>query len=238
MTIEAIRRKGANRVRIICDGCGFNDTMPCDYLGHTAKTAPNVGQANKKLTDKGWVVSGKKHQCPSCVASARAAREAKEKQTETEVPAKSEVKSPAETPPREPGYRMIGMFCDMLDATYDRAAKRYTNPADNDRTIAEAIGDGCMWGWVARIREAEYGPDKRWAEIDAIRAELAEVLRDYNEQRLRDAEDADAKIAALAKGLIERSEKQVAIVVDTIEALRRRLNALDPAIGPKSGVTR
>lgn len=144
-------------------------------------------------------------------------------------------KSPSEEPPREPGYRMIGMICEMLDAAYDRAAKRYSNPGDNDRTIAEAIGEGCMWGWVARIREAEYGPDLRMAEIDVIRDDLAAALRETVDH----AKALDADLAARLKDatdVYESGAERIRVdLTAQIEALQKRVNALDPAIGTKSG---
>lgn len=234
--IEAISGKGVNRVRAVCDGCGREDVLPCDYLNRSGGAVrPNVGQAHKKLTRQGWAVRGEKLHCPACVARERAAARLENEEPQDMAKAAVKEKTPSEEPPREPGYRMIGMICDMLNVAYDRAAKRYTNPADNDRTIAEAIGEGCMWGWVARIREAEYGPDMRWAEIDAIRTELAAAIRDANARTEKVADEVDARIREAGATFEVAVETISADLVARIEALQKRVNALDPSIGSRSG---
>lgn len=237
--IEAIRGKGANRAKVTCDDCSRVEVMACGYIrGRTPEsTEVNAGQLHQKLIGQGWSVIGSKLHCPACSARNRAsARQKKDEAAMVQDAPVAQVdeKSPSQEPPREPGYRMIGMICDMLNVAYDRAAKRYSNPADNDRTIAEAIGEGCMWGWVARIREAEYGPDTRWVEIDAIRDELAQAIRDADGR----ANDAEARIKEATAVFEAAVEKISTELIGRIEALQKRVNALDPAIGPRAGKVR
>lgn len=100
---------------------------------------------------------------------------------------------------------------------------------------AEVICDGCMWGWVARIREAEYGPDLRWAEIDSIRDDLAAATR----QAVDRGTALDADLAARLKDatdVYEAGAERIRVdLTAQIEALQKRVNALVPATGPKSG---
>ena len=63
----------------------------------------------------------------------------------------------------------------LLEDSYDDDAKRYRNPRDTDKTLAEVIGGGCLWGWVAEIREELFGPDTRNAEIEALRADIKRI---------------------------------------------------------------
>lgn len=225
--IEAIRGKGVNRAKVVCDDCGREDVVTCGYIrGASPKsTVPNAGQINQKMQTAGWDVGGNKMRCPSCAAHRRAFGQGQCKEGEEMIAAAapektdgSGVVTPADLPPREPGYRMIGAICDMLDIAYDRSAKRYKNPGDSDRSIADAIGEGRMWGWVARVRDAEYGPDGRGAEIAEIRADLAKAIREVDER----SNDAIAEFRKLARDF----ETAAA-------ALKKRVDKLDPSIGQK-----
>ena len=202
--IEAIRANGARRAKAICDHCQRDEVVPCGYLPQSSGGGPNVGQVHKKMTSMGWAVRRGVLSCPACAARRRSHKEDPE-MTDT-VPKKAPVApSPSQEPPREPDLGMLLEICGMLDVAYDRDHSGYSDPSDSDRTIAEAIGKGCMWGWVAQVREARYGPDLRQAEIVAIKAEL--------------------KAARAARGdLVKR-----------IEALQARLDALDPVPGQKAG---
>ncbi len=66
----------------------------------------------------------------------------------------------------------------MLVITYDGDAKRYKG-TDTDKTIADALGNGVMPGWVAEIREQNFGPAGGNEEIEIPRgeAELASLRR-------------------------------------------------------------
>lgn len=79
---------------------------------------------------------------------------------------------PSRQAPRTPTLAQRHEITGMLMLSYDHKAGRYTG-AETDKTIAEAIGGGCMPGWVAEIREANFGPAGGNEEIEAIRAEIA-----------------------------------------------------------------
>ena len=72
--------------------------------------------------------------------------------------------------PREPTRAMRVDIYVALASAYDLDAQRYRGHA-TDRTVAEAVGGGCMPGWVSALREAEFGPAGN-EEVDGIRAEL------------------------------------------------------------------
>jgi|GEM_PF-1830834 len=241
--IEAVHGKGVNRAKVTCDECGRTEVLTCDYLRRSEGSTPNVGQIHKRLVSQNWEVRRSDLYCPTCAARKRAfgkhqdteGRDMQKISGKEKAPVRT---TPSEAPPREPGYRMIGMICDMLNLTYDRARKGYINPADNDRTVADAIGEGCMWGWVARIREAECGPDKRWAEIDAIRAEMLAAVREANDRTAAVAESVTAQMNEISRGADSLIEKIGSDLAKRIEALNKRVNALDPEIGPRAGKVR
>lgn len=233
--IEAVKGNGARRARVICDHCGRDDTVPCGYLPQSSGGGPNVGQVNKKMTSMGWAVRRGVLSCPACAARRRALKEDQTGMNDNAVKKQPGPASPSQEPPREPGYRMIGDICDMLDLVYDKVRKGYSNPADSDRTVAEAIGKGCMWGWVARVREAEYGPDRRWAEIDAIRDELKAVLleRDARERALVDS--VNERVREIVAAANKENEALAADLIERINKLQDRVDVLDPSVGPKAG---
>ena len=69
MAIEAITGKGVNRAKGVCDDCGREEVVPCDYERAAAnRSKPNEGQAKKKLTAHGWAVVKGNLYCPTCEA--------------------------------------------------------------------------------------------------------------------------------------------------------------------------
>lgn len=177
--IEAIRHtKGQPRANAVCDLCRRTETIACDYerTGGGLLGKPNEGQALRKMEGRGWaLVKGSLH-CPSCEAKRKAAAPkpivintiAKE----PAVTATAEAKEPGLRRPTPAQKRQI---IGLLEDAYDDDTKRYRNPFDSDKVIAEAIGGGCMWGWVAEIREELFGPDTRNDEMEAIRTEVKRV---------------------------------------------------------------
>uniref|UniRef100_UPI0035B18533 hypothetical protein n=1 Tax=Paenirhodobacter enshiensis TaxID=1105367 RepID=UPI0035B18533 len=81
-------------------------------------------------------------------------------------------KGASEQPLRQPSQDQRGDIIEMLVTCYDRKAKRYTG-AETDKTVADTIGGGCMPGWVAEIRERDFGPSGGNEEIEALRTEIA-----------------------------------------------------------------
>lgn len=173
--IEAISGKGVGRARVTCDICARSDTVACGYERINSREGgwvPNEGQVIRKLEGQKWAfVKGKLH-CPACEAK-RKAHDPKPKQEAKVIEMKTRQEAAADI--REPTARMTAQIVGLLEDAYDDKAKRYRSPTDSDKTIAEVIGGGCMWGWVAAIREKEFGPDTRNAEVDAIRADFRKL---------------------------------------------------------------
>ena len=105
---------------------------------------------------------------------------------------------------RQPTREQKRQIIDMLTSTYDVKAERYTG-AETDITIADAVGGGCMFGWVAAIREDMFGPDGGNEEREALMAEItqwrdnADKLAADMHLTLREFNDARAKVADLQK---------------------------------------
>ena len=112
---------------------------------------------------------------------------------------------------RQPTREQKRQIIDLLTASYDVKAERYTG-TETDITIADAIGGGCMFGWVAAIREDMFGPDGGNEEMEHLLADLATWrgnadklaadmhgnLREFNEARSKVAE-FEKRVAAMAK---------------------------------------
>lgn len=79
---------------------------------------------------------------------------------------------------REPTQEQRGDIIELLVETYDRREKRYKG-TDTDKTVAEAVGGGVLPGWVAEIRERNFGPAGGNEEMDAIRADIAALDADF-----------------------------------------------------------
>ncbi len=90
---------------------------------------------------------------------------------------------------REPTTKQERLIIMALEDAYDDQAHRYKGQ-NTDKTIADELGDGIMFGWVARVREKLFGPSGENEEIAAIRGEI-NALRS----------ECAGKIDALAKRL-------------------------------------
>lgn len=218
MGVESIPH-GENRnpmARLVCDDCQKGEVVPCRYTGSASKGTggPDMGQAHKKATGKGWsIVKGKIH-CPSCTAKRKAAAAPQKwikdaigkheaEATMSKIEDKNEVSSNSIRKPTPKQERLIIL---ALEDAYDDQAKRYRGNA-TDKAIADELGDGVLFGWVAEVRERLFGPSGGNEEIDAIRAAI---------------EAAQSKVEA-AKVEIDKE----------LAALRKRLDAVCAAVGPR-----
>lgn len=59
---------------------------------------------------------------------------------------------------RQPTREQKREILAMLDIAYDASAQRYKG-SDTDQSVADALGNNIMWGWVSALREEFYGPD-------------------------------------------------------------------------------
>lgn len=225
MGVENVAPGGRVSVaRIICDDCGKTDVVPCRYAGHIARGTnhPDMGQVNKKATAKGWSVIKGRMECPACTAKRKAAsappKWLRAAVTEIEKPQEAPMTKPEAkpdtasiTPIRKPTPKQERLIILALEDAYDDTAKRYRGAA-TDKTLADDLGDGIMFGWVAEVRERLFGPSGGNEEIEAIRAEIDKAKR-----------DCDAKIKAASDDMAAR-----------IAALSKRIDAVCAAVGPRA----
>lgn len=214
--IQAIRGKGVNRANAVCDGCGREETVTCDYERTAAcDWTPNEGQITKKLIGQGWaVVKGKLH-CPGCEAKRKI-----ENRQEAAMKASNVTVAPIREPSREEKRQIMS----LLEVSYDADAGRYKG-ADTDQTVAAAIGGGVMPGWVAEIREEFFGPDGGNGEMDALLAEM----RDWVKAREREKHNATVHLEAAQATLRECDAK-----IAEVSGFAKRLDAIRAAVGPKA----
>ncbi len=194
-----------------CDECGAMATVPASHAhskGFARGGAPimvlnNPDQSMSKLRRQGWAQVKNRLYCPDCEATRKLRDQPKEKDMA--------IKTENVTQLRQPTIEQRRQIVEMLVITYDGDAKRYKGH-DTDKTLAEAIGGGVMPGWVAEIREQNFGPAGGNEEIDAIRAALDEMQKRH------------------AKEIVEMSNKQIA----ESATLRKRIDAVCAAVGPKA----
>lgn len=131
-----------------------------------------------------------------------------------------------------PDREMRRMIRSMLDDVYDTCHGRYLGK-ESDETVASAIGQGCMWGWVAQERVDGYGDgggneDTDRAEV-GIEAAIAEI------------KDKSADLEALRQELIAAMSEMTKRVSDAIglndtyaaslDKMKKDVAALKPRAG-------
>lgn len=189
--IEALDRSAHTSQAIArCDDCGTARQETCDYerLSSGAWKA-NEGQVIHRLTKQGWTYVKGHLRCLACeVARKTKMQEDRQMATVTDI--------------RRPTREQKRQIIDLLTGVYDVAQERYRG-ADSDVTVADAIGGGCMFGWVAEIREELFGPDGRNEELEVLGAEIkvwretADALSTEVHAKLKKMDDAIGKVAGL-----------------------------------------
>ncbi|MCE8467710.1 hypothetical protein LZ189_01295 [Rhodovulum sulfidophilum] len=203
MSIRAIKGKGVNRARVVCDGCGREEVVTCNYLHRPGRVwVPDAGQINRKMTGQGWAeVKGKLH-CPGCEAKRKATG-----MTKTTT-------APASNPDgalRQPTRAQKREIMDLLEGVYDTTAERYRQ-GDTDATVAEVLG--VMPGWVAEIRDAFFGPDGGNEDIAGALGRMEALERDMRavaEEAARQRAAAEKKMAELSVLKVELDRIRVAV---------------------------
>jgi hypothetical protein len=194
------------KVAAVCDDCGKEEVVSCDYEGRNSHDwQPNVGQAHRKMQGKGWAVIQGALRCPSCEAR-RKAKNIKPKEVLSMATAE---------PTREPTREQKRDILLMLSEVYDDKAKRYKG-TETDATVADAVGGGVLWGWVAKLREEFFGPDGS-EEIEAVKRDLRVLGGLIEEQSKRMLADR-AAMDALAERVVD---------------LAARVGRMGVALGPK-----
>ena len=159
MSIVPTYKDGKELALITCDTCGAKEEVVCMH-GTNTRTARKRSngpkttialQNNKtvlqKLLKLKWKVYSTRQICGFCVDKAK--EEKMVRQT-----AKIEKLEPNRKPSREQKREIML----MLQTVYDFENQRYTK-SETDKTVADALGEGTLWGWVREIREDMFGPD-------------------------------------------------------------------------------
>tara|TARA_R110002020_G_scaffold95937_9_gene230111 strand:+ start:51076 stop:51714 length:639 start_codon:yes stop_codon:yes gene_type:complete len=207
MGIEAIPHKGgAGRAKIVCEDCGRDEVIPCAYVGSGNAASntqrPNESQARAKALHMKWSYIKGKLRCPSCEAKRKVG------------PMKAVTTATTATKAPEPSKRERIQIISMLAEVYDLDAGMYSG-GDTDETVAEVLG--VMPGFVAIVREAEFGPAGGNEDMTALKIELEAAIKDA-EARVQEAE-AKAKSALAA--------------VAVMHGLRERLGKIETAVGKR-----
>lgn len=214
MTIEGIDGRGVNRAKARCDTCGREEVVTCDYLRGSggARWAPNEGRVKKKLTAHGWVDLKGKLACPGCEAK-RKAMQAKSKEPEA-----------ASAPPDMSRRQRIEII-KMIAEVYDLDHGRYQG-GETDDTVAAALSElSVRPGWVAQVREEEFGPSGGNEDLDAVRDELERSSKAFEDLRgaLSDARKRVDQIETDMRAQKERMNGALARLKSIQDALSQRV---------------
>lgn len=192
--------RGQECATATCDECGGTATVTAAHDnrknfqrgGTPILRLQNEGQAITKLQKAGWAVAGKHLSCPDCEANKMRQKPTSEGKFDMvkEASVIAEIRKP--TPKQE---RLIIL---ALEDAYDDQAKRYRG-GDTDKTVADMLCDGIMFGWVAEIRERLFGPAGGNEEIELIKAEIAALRKSQDAAIKALTDDTGSKIAALSK---------------------------------------
>lgn len=208
--IEAVEGKGVNRARVICDECQRAETVTCDYARKAGgKWAPNEGQILRKMSGQKWELVKGQMFCPTCNAK----RKSTATTNKTEQPKKVEQMADTKEKLREPTLEQRREIISLLVDVYDAAAKGY-KPGESDKTVADAVGGGVLWGWVAKLREDNFGPDTRSEEVESLRKAVSDL-----EEKLR----CQAKALDDAVAQIKQAEDRFG---DDLSKIRDRLGKM------------
>lgn len=223
MPINATR-KGTDRApaaEIVCDCCGHSELVRADYERTPSGVFEvNEGQVLQKATHRGWSYVKRTLRCPTCEAERRTKKEETTvtKQTDNVVTI-----TPVQDEPRQPSREQKRQIITLLNDVYDIKAGRYTG-GETDKTVADAIGGGVMFGWVAQIREDLFGPDGN-EELEVLSAELAE----WSERAALLAKNCHDDIQKALASLREYNKLR-----EDLPVLSARVEALKSAIGPRA----
>jgi hypothetical protein len=208
--IRPLDRSAVNGPQAVaeCDDCGHSQYERADYSRKSSGAwEVNEGQVIHRLTKHGWSHVKGTLRCMACELKRKAA--ISEKGTKPMGDNVTELRQPT----REQKRQII----EMLGAVYDTDAGRFKD-CESDVTVADAIGGGCMFGWVAQIREDLFGPDGRNEEAEALLADIA-LWR-------KTADDLLGSVHASLKKFDEARDK--------VAGLERRLDAVLKAAGPRA----
>lgn len=205
MNIRPTNVKGHKAI-VTCDDCGSEETFSCDYIRRPDNShEPNEGQVKNKMVHSGWAIVKGKCRCPKCVEKAKVIA----------MPAK-----PAAQPAEMSRKDKINIFT-LLAEVYDVEAGRYRD-SETDDTVAEILG--VRAGWVAEVREADFGPaggndeiDEAVERLDGLEREVRAILESASQQheaaskKLSEVTTMKAQMGRIKAALSERIRKKAGV---------------------------
>lgn len=203
MGITAIKgRRGEDQAFCTCEDCGEEASVSARHGesrgtlrgGKPTLSIQSEAAVIEALRKLGWSNIKNRLRCPKCTA----ARMLKQKET---------TMAQAPSPSRQMTDDVRLDIMEVLFASYDRKAKRYTGQ-ETDATVAEAVGGGCMPGWVAKVRAENFGPAGN-EEAEAIRAEYLQINKNI------------AEVTARLDAAFQQISKDVAAAGARLDALYR-----------------
>lgn len=165
----------------------------------------------KRARAAGWEADGWRTsvtRCPTCQVKSRSGESPGEKVIRMPLP--EQPKLPATIPtvaadeqPREPTSKQRLAIRTKLDACFDDEAGCYLD-GQSDQKIGEELK--LPWSWVAKVREAAYGPIRVDAEVVALRGEITSLRADQK-KLAEELKKLDGRIADLT-GKLDGIEKK------------------------------
>ncbi|EDM70818.1 hypothetical protein RAZWK3B_15513 [Roseobacter sp. AzwK-3b] len=241
--IEAMKGpRGQELARCTCDDCGSIKDVRAAH-GKTPHGAGKLmclakeGQVLKKIEAAGWAQVRNALRCPTCEAKRRqkcrkeanmtgftfdakaALHEAQKCRKDATTMTKKNV-----THLRQPTPKQKREIIGLLEDVYDDERKCYTG-AETDKTVAEAIGNGVMWGWVAEIREEMFGPDGSNDEMEALLTEM----RAWRNAQMKDVANARIHLENAEKTLREMDE-----AIKRVNEFETRQQAIMKSVGGRA----
>ena len=187
--IEAIRIEGREMARCTCDAC--QSSLDISAVHGTGKSQPktkmaimpikNLTAVAQQLRKNGWKTTGKTILCGKCI---------EQQKEEKAMAVVEQIRQPTREQKRE--------IMLMLDIAYDTKSGHYKGK-NSDKSVAEELGDGILWGWVKEIREEFFGESDKNEEADKAIEEINVWMSDL-EKRAAEIHD---KIVEVQKELRE-----------------------------------
>lgn len=183
----------------------------------------NKGDVVTKLQKHGWSYTSKGLLCPECATAKAPAKTPKPHPKESVIV--TQLPKTDALAVRQPTREQRRQIVDLLGTCYDTKAERYIG-TDTDKTVADCIGGGVLFGWVAQVREEFFGPN-------GGNGEMEEVLQAIKTQRaaldaIQGTVDSVVQMLNGAASSLDKAYAHLAI-------LERRLDAIKTAVGPKAG---
>ena len=180
--IESTRDKGGEKALCTCDTCHKETAIVGARHGAGRRPAiKNMDTVYAQLRKVGWMVKGKVITCVSCTEKL---------QKDTTMQQEQDLRQPSKKQKRD----IIG----LLEDVYDTDNERYRG-VETDKSVAETLGDGILWGWVSQVREELFGPDGN--EYNLVAAEEIQQWIDSSQQVIDEFSQRAKEYAQMLKEL-------------------------------------